>query len=148
MNSFLNALTDANNFTLTQNGAITHCTTKSDLLDMFAMGASMRNRSDADVILMFQKAYEENPIYALKCLFYLRDVRGGQGERRFFRLCTRWLAENDPDAILRNMKYIVEYGRIDDLYCLVDTPLEEEMFKLLKIYVSEAIAAYEEIKHD
>ena len=45
---------------------------------MFALGAAMRNRPDDDVVLMFKKAYDENPEYALKCLFYLRDVIGGK----------------------------------------------------------------------
>lgn len=78
MNTFLNGMKEATNYTLTENGGVTHVTTKSDLLDMFAMGAAMRKRSDEDVILMFRKAYRENPVYALKCLFYIRDVRGGK----------------------------------------------------------------------
>ena len=57
MNKFMNGLKDATNLTFTENGAITHKTTKSDLLDMFAMGAAYRSRSDEDVILMFQKAF-------------------------------------------------------------------------------------------
>ena len=59
MNALLNGMKDATNYTLTENGGITHVTTKSDLLDMFAMGAAMRSRSDADVILMFMKAFKE-----------------------------------------------------------------------------------------
>ena len=78
MNKFINGLTDATNYTYTENMAITHKSTKSDLLDMFAMGGAYRTRSDEDVILLFKKAYEENPVYALKCLFYLRDIRGGK----------------------------------------------------------------------
>lgn len=78
MNKFINGLVDATNIGYTENGGIKRNTTKSDLLDMFAMGAACRTRSDEDVILMFQKAYKENPVYALKCLFYLRDVRGGK----------------------------------------------------------------------
>ena len=108
MNKFLNGLTDATNFALTENGAITHKTTKSDLLDMFALGGAYRNRSDADVILLFKNAYKENPVYALKCLFYLRDVRGGQGERRFFRVAMKWLANSDVEAAKRNLKYVTE----------------------------------------
>ena len=69
MNTFMNGLTNASNFAFTENGALTHKTTKSDLLDMFAMGAAYRTRTDADVILMFRKAFKENPVYALKCLF-------------------------------------------------------------------------------
>lgn len=132
MNTFMNGLKNATNYGYTENGAVKHTTTKSALLDMFAMGASMRNRSDADVICMFKNAYNENPEYALKCLFYIRDIRGGQGERRFFRVCMNWLAKNDVAAARRNMPYIAEYGRYDDFYCLVDTPLEKEMFDFLK----------------
>lgn len=78
MNKFMHGLQNTTNFTYTENGALTHKTTKSDLLDMFAMGAAYRTRSNEDVILMFRKAFAENPVYALKCLFYIRDVRGGK----------------------------------------------------------------------
>ena len=132
MNNFVNAMYDANNYTYTENGAITHKTTKSMLLDMFAMGAAMRNRSDADVLLMFANAYKENPEYALKCLFYIRDVRGGQGERRFFRVCMKWLAINHTEAARRNLPHIPEYGRWDDLYLFVGTPLEADAFMFMK----------------
>ena len=131
-NSFMDNLEDATNFTYTENGAVTHKTTKSALLDMFAMGAAMRNRSDADVILMFKNAYAENPVYALKCLFYIRDVRGGQGERRFFRECMRWLANMDQKAAARNLQYVPEFGRWDDLYVFVGTPLEADAFEIMK----------------
>ena len=131
-NPFLNALVDETNYTYTENGAITHKTTKSALLDMFALCGAYRHRSDEDCILAFKKALMENEAYAMKCLFYLRDVRGGQGERRFFRVCLNWLANNYSAAVIRNMQYIAEYGRWDDYYCLVGTPLEEDMFKFFK----------------
>ena len=134
MNAMLNGLKNATNYTVTENGAIAHKTTRSDLLDMFAMGAAMRNRTDADVMLMFRKAFEENPVYALKCLFYIRDVRGGQGERRFFRVVIRDMAKqaNMLPHIRRNMENIAEYGRWDDLYAFVGTPLEADAFGLIK----------------
>ena len=125
-NKFLNAMTDATNYTVTENGALAHKTTKSALLDLFAMGAAMRKRSDEDIIVMFRNAFAENPVYALKCLFYIRDVRGGQGERRFFRVCMRDLAKNCTDAARRNLKYVPEFGRWDDLYCFIGTPLEKD----------------------
>lgn len=128
----LNALKESSNYKLTENGAIAHNSTMDKLYDMFALGGAYRSRSETDCILLFKEAYYQNPVYALKCLFYLRDIRGcGQGERRFFRVCMKWLANYDPDAARRNIKFIPEYGRFDDLYCLVDTPLEEEMFKLI-----------------
>ena len=132
VNKFINGLVDATNIGYTENGAIKRNTTKSDLLDMFAMGAAYRTRSDEDVILMFQKAYKENPVYALKCLFYIRDVRGGQGERRFFRTCMKWLVQYDKAAAMRNLKHIPEFGRWDDLYVFVGTALEKEAFAFMK----------------
>ena len=133
MNTLLNALKDNTNFTRTENGALTHKTTKSDLLDMFAMGGAYRKRSNEDVILLFKKAYEENPVYALKCLFYLRDIRGRQGERRFFRVCIKWLANNDIDAMRRNLQYVPMFGRYDDLYEFVGTKLEKDAFQMQKL---------------
>lgn len=135
MNTLLNGMKNATNYTLTENGGVTHKTTRSDLLDMFAMGAAMRNRSDEDVILMFRKAFEENPLYALKCLFYIRDVRGGQGERRFFRVVIKDMvsySKATKEAIARNMKYVPEFGRWDDLYAFIDTPLQNDALAIMK----------------
>ena len=131
-NTFMNGLIDNTNFTYTENGGIIHKTTKSDLLDMFAMGAAYRNRSDEDVILLFKNAFEENPVYALKCLFYIRDIRGGQGERRFFRVCMTWLANNHTEAARRNLQHVAEYGRWDDLYVFVGTKLECEALQVIR----------------
>ena len=131
-NALLNNLKTATNYTYTENGAVTHKTTQSALLDLFALGGAYRTRSDEDVILLFQKAYDENPLYALKCLFYLRDVRGGQGERRFFRTCIKWLAATHTDAMRRNLEFVPEFGRWDDLYTFVNTKLEKNAFKLIQ----------------
>lgn len=131
-NTFMSGLKSATNYTRTENGAVTHKTTNSDLLDMFAMGAAMRTRCDEDVITMFSKAFAENPVYALKCLFYIRDVRGGQGERRFFRVCMKWLATADMDAAKRNLIHIPEYGRWDDLFVFIGTPLQNDALAVVK----------------
>lgn len=142
MNTFMNQLKNDTNFGRTANGALTHKTTNSAVYDMFAFGGAYRQRNEADVILLFKNALEEDTSLALKCLFYLRDCRGGgQGERRFFRICFKWLAENHTDTARRLMDFIADYGRWDDLiYTAIDTPLEKEMadrvFKQLKLDVS------------
>lgn len=132
-NSYLNALNKENNYTLTENGGLAHKTTGEALYDLFAQGGAYRKRSDADCIFLFKKAYEDNSIYARKCLFYLRDAMGqGQGERRFFRVCMRWMANEYPDATRRNLELIPEYGRWDDLYIFVGTAVEHDMWQFMR----------------
>lgn len=141
-NTFLNGLENATNFTRTENGALAHKITKSNLLDLFALGSSYRGRSKDDIITLFKAAYDENPDLALRCLFYIRDAIDGTGERRFFRICYNWLAKEHTDVAMKNMQFITFYGigRWDDYYCLVDTPLEQYMFIYLK---QVAIDAYD-----
>lgn len=78
MNSFLQTMKVDSNYTFTENGAITHKTTTSAIYDMFAEGGAYRNRSVEDKITLFSKALKENTELAMKCLFYLRDIRGGK----------------------------------------------------------------------
>lgn len=114
-NKFMNGLSATNTFGYTENGAVKRTTSGAALYDMFALGAAYRSRSEADCVLLFKNAYKEDPAYALKCLFYIGDVREGQGERRFFRVCYRWLIANDEDAARRNLQHIPEFKRWDDL---------------------------------
>lgn len=132
MDKFLNGLKKETNYTLTENCAVSYVSTLNAVLDMFAFAGSYRRRTDDDCIVLFKKAYKENPEYALKCLFYNRDARGGNGERRFFRVVLNWLAKEDTDAVIRNLEFVPFVGRYDDLYCLVDTPAESAMWKFVK----------------
>ena len=127
MNELLRNLKEQSNKTLTQNGAVTYKSTMNMVYDLFSQGAAMRGASEEDCIYAFTQAYNENPTLALKCLFYLRDVRGGQGERRFFRLCIKWLAMYHKEEMEHLIKYVPEYGRYDDLFELFNTNLEDEM---------------------
>lgn len=132
MNSILNSMKQIDNYKLTENGGLTYKSTMSGLMDLFALGGAYRSRSDEDCVFLFAKAFQENPTYALKCLFYLRDVRGGQGERRFFRVVAHWLAIHETEAMRRNLEYIPLMGRWDDLYVFVGTPLEKDAFDIMR----------------
>lgn len=78
MNELLKNLKEQSNLTLTVNGALTYKSTMDMVYDLFAKGGAMRTASDSDCIFLFKEAYEEDPTMALKCLFYLRDIRGGK----------------------------------------------------------------------
>jgi uncharacterized protein with von Willebrand factor type A (vWA) domain len=64
--------------------------------------------------------------------FFFRNVRGGLGERRVARIIWKWLAKNYPAIMEKNLKYVPEMGRYDDLYEFVTTPIEENMWELIR----------------
>lgn len=132
MNELLKNMKTESNYGYTENGGIKHNTTFNKVLDMFAMGGSMRKRTESDIIHMFSNAYYEDPTLALRCLFYLRDVRGGMGERRFFRICIKWLGNKYPQEMQNLIRLVREYGRWDDLFELFDTNCEDEMMGYIK----------------
>ena len=84
------------NYTKTENGALTHKSTLSHVLDFFALSGAMRNRNEKDIESLFSKAFSDNPTYAMKALFYMRDIRKGNGERRLFRIVLLKLADCIP----------------------------------------------------
>lgn len=143
-NTFLDSIKREMNYAETENGGITHKSTLDAVYDMFALGGTYRSRSDEDCILLFKKALEENEELALKCLFYLRDIRCGQGERRFFRVCFKWLAKNYPELAFRNLDNIPEYGRWDDLYCVEGTELRTDAFDVIQCQLNKDLISLKE----
>ena len=77
-NRFVQAMKDNFNYTHTDNGALAHKSTGYAVYDLFARGGAMRQASDADILNLFSNALNEDGVLARKCLFYLRDVRGGK----------------------------------------------------------------------
>ena len=120
------------NMTLTENGAATYASTGSDCLDLFATVGALRRESDEEILVRFIRAFAEDRDKAMKLLFFARDVRGGLGERRVFRVILRWLAGFAPDSVRKNISYVAEYGRYDDLLCLVGTPCEADMMACIR----------------
>ncbi len=139
----LEVLKKTANKTYTENGALTHRSTGKDCLDLFATIGALRRESDLEIEKRFMKAYTEDRDLAMKILFFARDVRGGLGERRVFRVLLKWLAEYERKSLDRNLEYIAEYGRWDDLLVLLDTPCREEAAALLKKQFDLDLAALE-----
>lgn len=113
------------NVSATKNGAIGYRTTGKELLDLNFTVASLRKMSDNEVSKRFMKAFCEDQILAMKWLFYARDVRGGLGERRLFRVVIKHLAESNPEMVIPLIPLVAEYGREDDLWVLLDTECKE-----------------------
>lgn len=120
------------NVSVTENGAIGYKTTGHPLLDINFAASSLRNKSDREIVDMFEKAYYDTPLDSILWLFYLRDVRGGMGERRSFRIILKHMAENHPKEIAGVIPYIAEYGRYDDMWVLLETQFKDPVIKLIK----------------
>lgn len=130
--NFTELLEDELNYTTTENGAVALKSTKSGLLDAFGKLGAMRTNEETEIIKTFNLAFAEDKELAMKLLFYIRDIRGGQGERRVFRVIMNYLAKNKPEVVVKNLDNFAFYGRYDDLLCLLDTPVEREVLGLIK----------------
>lgn len=129
--NFSDVMREESKWTKTENGADAKNTTNSALLDMFATIGSMRSRSEDEIIQKFELAFQEDPLGAMRCLFWARDCRGGAGERRVFRILLPYIAQKHYEELYRNLELIPEYGRWDDFYALIGTPMEEQFWPFI-----------------
>ena len=130
--NFADAAKQKASFTRTENGAVALNTSGCALLDLFGTVGSLRGADENRTTRLFSDAYAEDKLFATKILFYARDIRGGLGERQTFRTIIKYLATYHKEALLPNLDLIGVYGRYDDLYVLIGTPVEDEMWAAMK----------------
>lgn len=113
------------NASQTENGAYGYKSAQNPILDIFWKIPSYRGIKKIDIPLGCDllQAYKTmgNELLA-KFLFYVRDARGGVGERNLFRILTRWFLRYEllcSPNFYENVEYIIsiipEYGRWDDV---------------------------------
>lgn len=129
---FANAMKQENKFTRTENGAVALNTTSDARLDLFGTIGALREADENRITTLFSEAFAQDKLFATKIAFYARDIRCGLGERKTFRTIIRYMAEHHPEALRPNLDLIGVFGRYDDLYELIGTPLEDDMWKTMK----------------
>lgn len=129
MNSLLAAMQTSDS--RTENGMVTNSTSLNNCVDLFFQIGAMRGQDKTRLINAFTKAFGENPLTAMKLLFWARDVRGGAGERQIFRDIMTYLATNRTEVMRKNIHLVSEFGRWDDLLVLLGTPLENDALALI-----------------
>ena len=129
---FVTALKQEDNYTVTENQAIALKSTYSALVDLFGQIGAFRSRTENDIEAAFSKAFAEDKLLATKMAFYARNIRGGLGERRTFRVIMRFLARLYPEIAIKNLINIPVFGRYDDLYEFVGTDVEPAMWDFIK----------------
>ena len=146
MNDLKKTLNEDFNVSITENGAIGYRTTGKELLDINFAVASMRSMSEHQIVDKFVKAFYEDKLLAVKWLFYARDCREGVGERRLFRVCMKYLAKQHMDIAKTVIELIPEYGRWDDMWCLLDTDLKDEVIHFVKVQLTKDMKNIKENK--
>ncbi|NLN84406.1 MAG: DUF2828 family protein [Firmicutes bacterium] len=141
-NEVRNVLNGTGEYTRTENDGLQYRTTGTALLDLFATIGALREKSEEDIVVAFKKAKDEDALLAMKMLFYARNIRGGLGERRTFRIILNCIADNE-DIIKKNIALIPEFGRWDDLFVLFGTASEKIMLEFVKKQFESDLANYE-----
>lgn len=114
MSAFINAL--QTNDSLTANGAITNSTTSNDCLNLFFIAGACRNMSEENINNYLTKAFIADKKLATVICFWAGDIRGGPGERRFFRIALKYIYDNYRETFYRNMDNVAHYNRWDSLF--------------------------------
>ena len=109
------------NSTTTANGAPSNKSSLNASLDLFSMGVSCDIARKEELII---KALVSNPVEAIKVAFYLRDCRGGQGNKDSLRILNKVILEklSSYDDFMAGyyklLPYIPEIGSWKDVYQL------------------------------
>lgn len=140
-NKFLEAI---GNVSETENGAFGYKSTFDPMVDFNFRLASYRGASQEKVEEDFVKILDSKDEDVLRFLFYIRDVRDGLGERKTFRICLKKFVGSDFDnkkKIIENLcSYIMEYGRADDLFCLLDDDIDVSVHEIVYNFIEVTLA--------
>lgn len=124
-----------NNYQLTENGAVGYKSTGSILTDLNFRVSSMRgNGITQDDMNIFVQAMNENLEYAIKWLFFARDVRGGLGERNVFQQLYMKYAELYPNEAKATLKLIAEFGRWKDVIDIINMDPDNKLGGMLLVF--------------
>ena len=126
MNTFVNAV--VNQEARTANGMKARASTAKACVDLFFKIGASRGK---DITKDFVAAYVENKELALRIALWVRDVRGGAGEREIFRQILKYLDKNEPADAARLLLKVPEVGRWDDIFVVESKSNRETAFTML-----------------
>lgn len=135
MSSFAEMMKNLSSVTQSENGGKVYSTVGNPMLDMFSRIGAVRHQPDGEIISLYMAARQYNEKLADNCILYARDIRnGGLGERRIGRVLLQSLSYVNPQKVITNLTKIVDTGRWDDLYCLVDN---KEVAPYIWLFIKE-----------
>ena len=126
MNTFVSAV--QNQSARTANGMKARKSTSNACVDLFFKIGASRGK---DITKDFVAAYAENKDVALRIAQWVRDARGGAGERELFRQILKYLDKHDPDAAAKLLMKVPEIGRWDDIFVVESKVNKHKAFSML-----------------
>jgi hypothetical protein len=126
MNTFVSAV--QNQSARTTNGMRARKSTANACVDLFFKIGASRGK---DITKDFVAAYAEDSDLALRIALWVRDVRGGAGERDLFRQVLKYLDKHNPNDAARLLMKVPEVGRWDDIFVLESKENKRKAFTML-----------------
>lgn len=114
----------------TANGAVTNGSSLNMNVDLFFLAGSGRGK---DITSTFASALVEDSEVAVRVLQWMRDARGGAGERDQFRNLFGYLIRNQPELASRVIVKVPDLGRWDDLLIAINTTLESQAVSMIDL---------------
>lgn len=132
MTSFVSAV--QNQSARTTNGMRARKSTANACVDLFFKIGASRGK---DITKDFAAAYAEDSETALRIAAWVRDARGGAGERELFRQILKYLEKTKVADALRLMSKAPELGRWDDIMVFESPFLKQMSFEMVKNALAE-----------
>ena len=126
MSTFVDAV--VNQDARTANGMKARKSTANAVVDLFYNAGASRGKN---IVPAFAAAMAENRELALRVAAWLRDARGGAGERESFRTILRYLEKNDVEAAKALLTKVPELGRWDDIFVFDSDVMKSAAFTML-----------------
>jgi Domain of unknown function (DUF2828) len=126
MNTFVSAI--QNQTARTANGMVARKSTASACVDLFFKAGASRGKN---ITKEFTAALVENEDVAMRLALWLRDARGGAGERELFRQILTHLESYRPELAAKLLPKVPELGRWDDLFVFKTDALKAQAYTML-----------------
>jgi len=126
MSTFVEAV--KNQSARTTNGMRARKSTANACVDLFFKIGASRGK---DITKDFVAAYAEDSEIAMRIALWVRDVRGGAGERELFRQVLTYLDKHNPTDAARLLLKVPELGRWDDIFVVKNKDNRAVAFTML-----------------
>lgn len=123
------------NISFTANGGLSNASSLNFLVDLFAILGSVRGKDFSTFENLFEQAYSMNRKLTLQMVLWLRDIRGGAGERETTRQILRYLETNHTDDLAEIIPVLAEYGRWDDLLIFKNVQVKQDVYRTIEAHL-------------